>query len=107
MLGGLEVGGRAGEEAPSPGGSRVRGWPGCRPSPHPNPELHPFKTPAGRPPLSPSPAGFQKLRQLVLAPSWVLAQRGALGLQRTLGSCFLGAQAQPGRQVIGVGRAQP
>lgn len=69
-------------EAGSPRGSRVRGWAWLRAGPPPPAGAvgrHPFKTPAGRPPLSPSPAGFQKFRQLVLAPSWVqtLSEGGA------------------------------
>lgn len=56
----------------------------------------------------PPPAGFQKLRQLVLAPSWVQTlSEGGTGASKNSGPCFMEGQAQMGAQVLQGRAARP
>lgn len=56
----------------------------------------------------PPPAGSQKLRQLVLAPSWVhTLSEGGTGLQRVLGSASWRGRHRWGHRCSGGGRARP
>lgn len=97
-------------EARSPRGSRVRGWAWLWAFPPPPTGAvgrHPFKTPAGRPPFSPSPAGFQKFRQLVLAPSWVQTlSEGGTGASKSSG-LWLRAGTGTDRETDALGGAGP
>lgn len=96
------MGGRVGGRRSEPKGSGVRGRLGCRPALPPT-RAASFQNTSWRPTPFPSPAGFQKLRQLVLAPSWVQTlSEGGTRASKNSGLRFLEGQAQTGRQMLGV-----
>lgn len=99
---GGRVGGRVGGRRSEPKGSGVRGRLGCRPALPPT-RAASFQNTSWRSTPFPSPAGFQKLRQLVLAPSWVQTlSEGGTRASKNSGLRFLEGQAHTGRQMLGV-----